>query len=167
MSVTSGSDIQSPVPSHTAQSASDWSISSISSIQLVTKDEQIVNDALLLFLRALLIYLPEARNVRCQWEVDRSPFDKAVFGNNRMTARTDGCLRAKNGQVFAIAEVKPNARSPKKRPELLWQETGEMIAWVMHDISHERECPPPLRNPWKEDLRKGVNSAKKYLDHSL
>ncbi|KAJ5145585.1 uncharacterized protein N7515_000149 [Penicillium bovifimosum] len=59
-----------------------------------------------------------------------------------MTARTDGCLRAKNGQVFAIAEVKPNARSHKRRPEVLWQETGEMIAWLMHDVRNKRKRPP-------------------------
>ncbi|KAJ5100442.1 hypothetical protein N7456_006494 [Penicillium angulare] len=89
--------------------------------------------------------LSAAVDVRCQWEVDRSPFEKAVFGKNQMTARTDGCLRANNGEVFAIAEVKPNARNRAKRPELLWQETGEMITWFMHDISVERNRLQPRR----------------------
>jgi hypothetical protein len=35
-----------------------------------------------------------------------------------MTGHTDGCLRAKDGQVFLIAEVKPNARGPKTRPDI-------------------------------------------------
>ncbi|KAJ5940087.1 hypothetical protein N7516_000255 [Penicillium verrucosum] len=92
-----------------------------------TKDEQLVNDALLLFLRALLVYQPE---LKCQWTAHRSPFSTAVFGRNQMNARTDGYLEA-NGEVFAIIEVKPNIRAPSVRPELLWQETGEMIAWII------------------------------------
>ncbi|KAJ5920350.1 hypothetical protein N7516_011208 [Penicillium verrucosum] len=101
-----------------------------------TKDEQLVNDALLLFLRALLVYQPE---LKCQWTAHRSPFSTAVFGRNKMNARTDGYLEA-NGEVFAIIEVKPNIRAPSVRPELLWQETGEMIAWIMHDEQHRRKC---------------------------
>lgn len=101
-----------------------------------TKDEQLVNDALLLFLRAVLVYQPE---LKCQWTAHRSPFSTAVFGRNQMNARTDGYLEA-NGEVFAIVEVKPNTRAPSKRPELLWQETGEMIAWIMHDVKHGRKC---------------------------
>ncbi|OQD64837.1 hypothetical protein PENPOL_c007G05098 [Penicillium polonicum] len=101
-----------------------------------TKDEQLVNDALLLFLRTLLVYQSE---LKCHWAADRSPFSKAIFGDNSMTARTDGYLEA-NGEVFAIVEVKPNSRDPEKRPEVLWQETGEMIAWIMHDDKHKRKC---------------------------
>lgn len=103
-----------------------------------TKDEQLVNDALLLFLKALLVY---QSIIRCQWESDRSPFYKAIFGDNSMTARTDGYLGA-NGKVFAIVEVKPNIRDRERRPELLWQETGEMIAWLMHDANNKRKCEP-------------------------
>ncbi|KAJ5121095.1 uncharacterized protein N7515_009056 [Penicillium bovifimosum] len=128
VSMASGSDSQSPLHSQSGISAaaSDWSTSSSAAVQVPTKDEQIVNDALLLLLRALLIYVPEARDVRCQWEVDRSAFDA-------------------NDEVFAIAEVKPNARSRKRRPEVPWQETGEMIAWLMHDVRKKRERPPPRR----------------------
>lgn len=49
-----------------------------------TKDEQLVNDALLLFLRTLLVYQSE---LKCHWAADRSPFSKAVFGDNSMVAR--------------------------------------------------------------------------------
>lgn len=101
-----------------------------------TKDEQLVNDALLLFLRTLLIYQSE---LKCHWAADRSPFSKATFGDNSMIARTDGYLEA-NGEVFAIVEVKPNIRHPENHEEVLWQETGEMIAWIMHDEKHERKC---------------------------
>ncbi|KAJ5931288.1 hypothetical protein N7516_005777 [Penicillium verrucosum] len=68
-----------------------------------TKDEQLVNDALLLFLRAVNIFPSE---LRCEWYSARSPFDAASFGNNSMTARTDGYLEA-NGEVFSILEVNP------------------------------------------------------------
>ncbi|CAI7653386.1 unnamed protein product [Penicillium viridicatum] len=101
-----------------------------------TKDEQLVNDALLLFLRTLLVYQSE---LKCHWAADRSPFSKATFGDNSMIARTDGYLEA-NGEVFAIVEVKPNIRHPEDHEEVLWQETGEMIAWIMHDEKHERKC---------------------------
>lgn len=101
-----------------------------------TKDEKLVNDALLLFLRTLLAYQSE---LKCHWAADRSPFSKATFGDNSMIACTDGYLEA-NGEVFAIVEVKPNIRDPVKRPEVLWQETGKMIAWIMHDDKHKRKC---------------------------
>ncbi|KOS39707.1 hypothetical protein ACN38_g9433, partial [Penicillium nordicum] len=68
-----------------------------------TKDEQLVNDALSLFLRAVTIFPSE---LRCEWYSARSPFDAASFDNNSMTARTDGYLEA-NGEVFSIVEVKP------------------------------------------------------------
>ncbi|KAJ5509648.1 hypothetical protein N7527_011791 [Penicillium freii] len=101
-----------------------------------TKDEKIVNNALLLFLRTLLAYQSE---LKCHWAADRSPFSKATFGDNSMMACTDGYLEA-NGEVFAIVEVKPHIRDPVKRPEVLWQETGKMIAWIMHDDKHKRKC---------------------------
>ncbi|CAI7599472.1 unnamed protein product [Penicillium glandicola] len=102
-----------------------------------TEDEQIVNDALLQFLTALVIYYPDSK---CQWTSARSPFGKTKFGQNSMKARTDGYLTA-NGEVFAIVEVKPQIRDRKRRPEVLWQETGEMVAWIMRDGKHGRKCP--------------------------
>ena len=47
-----------------------------------------------------------------------------------MIARTDGYLEA-NGEVFAIVEVKPNTRDSVNHLEVLWQETGEVIAWIL------------------------------------
>ena len=101
-----------------------------------TKDERIVKDALLLFLRAVTF----ASELRCEWYSAGSPFDAASFGNNSMTARTDGYLEA-NGEVFAIVEVKPQIRDRIKRPEVLWQETSEMAVWIMHDDKNSRQCP--------------------------
>lgn len=102
-----------------------------------TKDEQIVNDALVLFLRAVTIFPSE---LRCEWYSARSPFNTASFGNNSMTARTDGYLEA-NGEVFSIVEVKPQIRDRVKRPEVMWQETSEMVVWIMHDEKNSRQCP--------------------------
>ncbi|KAJ6190835.1 hypothetical protein N7519_000856 [Penicillium mononematosum] len=107
-----------------------YSTASGSGAEMVdTKDEQLVNDALLLFLGAVLVYQPE---LKCQWTAHGSPFSTAVFGSNKMIAHTDGYLEA-NGEVFAIVE------------ELLWQETDEMIAWIMHDEKHGRKCEPRRR----------------------
>ncbi|KAJ6089623.1 hypothetical protein N7467_004839 [Penicillium canescens] len=61
-----------------------------------TKDEQIVNDALLLFLRALTITIP---NAQCKWSSARAPFDPVRFGTNTMTARNDGYLQGINVPV--------------------------------------------------------------------
>ncbi|KAJ5365423.1 hypothetical protein N7517_008309 [Penicillium concentricum] len=100
-----------------------------------TNDEQLVNDALIFFTKAVLVYQSQ---IRCQWTSERSLLSQAVFGNNTMNARTDGYLEA-DKEVFAIVEVKPNTRDPVNRPALLWQETGEMVVWIMHDQKHERK----------------------------
>ncbi|OQE20220.1 hypothetical protein PENFLA_c017G02734 [Penicillium flavigenum] len=59
-----------------------------------------------------------------------------------MTARIDGCLVGINDSgIFAIAEVKPRIRNCVKWPELLWQETAEMVSWILHDDEEARETP--------------------------
>lgn len=102
-----------------------------------TEDEQVVNDALLHFLTAVVVYYTDAK---CQWTSARSPFGKIEFGKNSMKARTDGYLVA-NGEVFAIIEVKPQIRARQTRPQVLWQETGQTVAWIMWDETHSRKCP--------------------------
>ncbi|KAJ6004361.1 hypothetical protein N7522_006006 [Penicillium canescens] len=52
-----------------------------------TKDKQFVNDALLLFLRALTITIP---NAQCKCSSARAPFDPVRFGTNTTTAHNDG-----------------------------------------------------------------------------
>ncbi|KAJ5735159.1 uncharacterized protein N7483_000284 [Penicillium malachiteum] len=52
-----------------------------------TKDEQIVNTALIDFLNAFIIH----ENMPVQWTLYRKPF-KAEFKDNSFEARTDGCL---------------------------------------------------------------------------
>ena len=39
--------------------------------------------------------------------------------------------------IFAIAEVKPKHRDTDSRPEVLWQEACEMVAWISHEIKNE------------------------------
>lgn len=39
--------------------------------------------------------------------------------------------------IFAIAEVKTKHRVTDSRPEVLWQETCEMVAWISHEIKNE------------------------------
>ncbi|CAG8895156.1 unnamed protein product [Penicillium egyptiacum] len=104
-----------------------------------TKDKQLVNDPLLLFLQALTVHLPD---MRCEWSSIRSPFMKASFGNNTMTARIDGCLVGTDtDDIFAIAELKPKVRNRNAWPELLWQEAAEMVPWILHDEEQPRETP--------------------------
>ncbi|KAK4868430.1 hypothetical protein LT330_007152 [Penicillium expansum] len=114
-----------------------------------TIDEQLVNDALLLFLRILTVHLPD---MRCEWSSIRSPFIKTSFGANTMTARIDGCLVGVNTpEIFAIVEVKPRVRNRAKWPELLWQETGEMVSWILHDRSQDRATPVHQRLLYEDE----------------
>ncbi|CAG7941687.1 unnamed protein product [Penicillium nalgiovense] len=117
-----------------------------------TKDEQLVNDALLLFLRALTVHLPD---MRCEWSSIRSPFMTASFGDHEMTARIDGCLVGiEDSGIFAIAEVKPRVRNRVKWPELLWQETAEMVSWILHDDEEAWETPDHQRLLVSQDNHK-------------
>ena len=96
-----------------------------------TKDEQIVNESLMSFLKALTINIS---GVRCHWTSARELFHSVQSGDTKMTARTDGYLQGIDiSDVFSIVEVKPGIRNRRAHPEVLWQESAEMIAWVMHD----------------------------------
>lgn len=101
-------------------------------INAKTKDEEIVNVALLDFLRAVTLSL--GTEVECQWTPARAPFAKVKFGDNAFTARVDGYLEGKDdSEIFAIIEVKAGTRDRLNRPSVFWQETAEMVAWIMHD----------------------------------
>ncbi|KZN89842.1 hypothetical protein EN45_084780 [Penicillium chrysogenum] len=66
----------------------------------------------------------------------------ASFGDNETTARIEWCLvGTKDSGIFAIAEVKPRVRNRVKWPELLWQETAEMVSWILHDDEESRKTP--------------------------
>ncbi|PYH37732.1 uncharacterized protein BO87DRAFT_448262 [Aspergillus neoniger CBS 115656] len=93
-----------------------------------TKDEQIVNTALVDFLNALTVHFPEASG----WTLHRKSF-KAEFTNGSYEARTDGYLKGgSGGRARALIEVKPMLRE-KKRIPICMQEAAQMVAWIKSD----------------------------------
>ncbi|GKZ20428.1 hypothetical protein AbraIFM66951_002716 [Aspergillus brasiliensis] len=99
-----------------------------------TKDEQIVNCALVIFLNALTVPFKLANN----WTLHRKVF-KAKFDGASFEARTDGYLDDRRGKAQAIIEVKPVRRSKKSVP-IQMQESAQMVAWIKNDC----EMPNPI-----------------------
>lgn len=96
-----------------------------------TRDEQIVNTALLLFLRAVSIH--RLRNPN--WTLQRRIF-KVDFPKGKLEARTDGFLElnlasASKSKVKAIVEVKPCVRQGNL--QIRMQESAQMVAWIASD----------------------------------
>ncbi|PWY87803.1 hypothetical protein BO94DRAFT_574909 [Aspergillus sclerotioniger CBS 115572] len=89
-----------------------------------TKDEQIVNTALIDFLNAFTIHM----NVQSHWTLYRKPF-VANFRSASFEARTDGCLEDGGPKTFAIVEVKPMVRF-KQSNRISMQEAAEIVAWI-------------------------------------
>lgn len=97
-----------------------------------TKDEQLVNTALLVFLNALTVHF----SLENDWTPHRKIF-VAKFQNSSFQARTDGYLGDRsNGKVRALVEVKPALRAINLR-RIRMQESAEIVAWIMNspDIS--------------------------------
>ncbi|PLB38958.1 uncharacterized protein BDW47DRAFT_18344 [Aspergillus candidus] len=96
-----------------------------------TKDEQIVNAALVVFLNALTIHSPIIK--RCDWSLHRysflSEFDVAKF-----VSRTDGYLDDSRGNPYALIEVKPIIRGVTSQSQIQMQEGSQMASWIKHDI---------------------------------
>ncbi|RAL03103.1 uncharacterized protein BO80DRAFT_453317 [Aspergillus ibericus CBS 121593] len=92
-----------------------------------TKDEQIVNTALVDFLNAFIIHY----KLPVYWTLYRKPFI-ATFGNGAFEARTDGCLEDRASKTYAIVEVKPMLRE-REVVRISMQETAEMVAWIKCD----------------------------------
>ncbi|PYH65241.1 uncharacterized protein BO88DRAFT_471623 [Aspergillus vadensis CBS 113365] len=92
-----------------------------------TRDEQIVNCALVIFMNALTAPFKLANN----WTLHRKAF-KADFGDASFEARTDGYLDDRQGNAQAIIEVKPVMRA-KKLAAIRMQESAQMVAWVKSD----------------------------------
>ncbi|CAI7631573.1 unnamed protein product [Penicillium glandicola] len=82
-----------------------------------TKDEQIVNTALIVFLNALTTHFDFYSN----WTLHRKPF-VATFENAQFEARTDGYLDSPGGKTRVLIEVKP-----------VMQESAQMVAWIKSD----------------------------------
>ncbi|KAJ5213232.1 hypothetical protein N7449_000401 [Penicillium cf. viridicatum] len=94
-----------------------------------TKDEQIVNTALVDFLNALSMHFPQASG----WTLHRKSF-KAAFQHASFEARTDGYLEdgGSSERVRALIEVKPMLRAKKRNP-IRMQEAAQMVAWIKSD----------------------------------
>ncbi|KAJ5630023.1 hypothetical protein N7528_003680 [Penicillium herquei] len=144
-----------------AAAGSDWTAK--------TKDEQEVNDALLLFLKALTVSIP---GVSMKWNSFRSPLDKVIFGENEMTARVDGFLGAKDPHIpdiFAVAEVQSQVRHPDSRPQVFWQEAAEIVALICHDQKPEnsvRKRPSDIKR-YQHGFVKTVLSPLQVDKHKL
>ncbi|OJD16609.1 hypothetical protein AJ78_03249 [Emergomyces pasteurianus Ep9510] len=92
-----------------------------------TKDEQIVNTALVNFLSALTLHAGLANH----WTLHRKSF-KAHFTHAFFEARTDGYLEdtKPGGKVRALIEVKAVPRE-RKRKMICMQEAAQMVAWIL------------------------------------
>jgi hypothetical protein len=90
-----------------------------------TKDEQIVNTALLLFLSTTTIHHP---GVKLDWSLERRAFKFSKL----FKANVDGVLLTR---AAAIAEVKPCIRETKKE-RIQLQESAQMAAWINSDPEH-------------------------------
>lgn len=117
-----------------------------------TPAEKIVSEALLNLLRAITLNIPD---VACQWSSPRVLFNTVPFGPNQMIAYTDGYLATNlSRELFAIVDVKPMPRDRQNRPEVLWQEAAEMVAWIMSD-ANTRQCPLSEQVPYTFCIWKG------------
>ncbi|KAJ5587728.1 uncharacterized protein N7459_003493 [Penicillium hispanicum] len=92
-----------------------------------TKDEQIVNCALVIFLNALTMRFIFNNH----WTLHRKAL-KATFRDTSFEARTDGYLGDSQGYARVLIEVKPVMRE-KKSLAIQMQETAQMVAWIKSD----------------------------------
>ncbi|PKX92916.1 uncharacterized protein P174DRAFT_216266 [Aspergillus novofumigatus IBT 16806] len=103
-----------------------------------TTDEQYVNQALITFLDAVTVNLPE---VKRHWGIRRFPF-KVQFALASMEAHTDGYLYGlkANDEAFAIVETKAHLRKRNSEGARIYmQESAEMVAWIFRDARNSRE----------------------------
>ncbi|GFF29136.1 hypothetical protein IFM51744_00753 [Aspergillus udagawae] len=105
-----------------------------------TRDEQYVNQALMAFLDAVALNIP---NNKCTWGIRRLAF-KVEFKKATMESRTDGYLYGPEGgdEAFAIVETKAHPRKRRDRGlEIYMQESAEMVAWIRRDARAGRKVP--------------------------
>ncbi|ODM19157.1 hypothetical protein SI65_05774 [Aspergillus cristatus] len=103
-----------------------------------TIDEQIVNTALLNFLKAITQHFSDISH---RWTINRKAFHATAKGTKLYEARTDGCLSHDDGQsVCPLIEVKAAVRS-KKLYDIFMQESAQMVAWTLND-TEEYVLPP-------------------------
>lgn len=107
-----------------------------------TRDEQIVNTALINFLDALTIHFSFSSN----WTLHRKAFT-ATFDDARFEARTDGYLDDAYGSPSVIIEVKPMIRE-RKLVAIQMQESAQMVAWLKADHDIPEGCARTCVSPW-------------------
>ncbi|PGH02101.1 hypothetical protein AJ79_07738 [Helicocarpus griseus UAMH5409] len=96
------------------------------------EDEQTVNAAIVIFLKALTAHSPALSS---EWTMHRKAF-KANFQNSEYEARVDGYLRGTaQKDVRAIIEAKTSVRE-SNLSGIRIQESAQMVAWL-------KECPQP------------------------
>ncbi|KAJ5667886.1 uncharacterized protein N7477_006456, partial [Penicillium maclennaniae] len=132
------------------------------------KDEQIVHEGVMSLLRALTITIVD---VRCRWTSHPNPFSSVELGpegrSKKLTALTDGYLEGISGpkRIYALVEAKAAIRHRIARPEVLWQEAAEIIAWIMTDpLGSYPEC---LKDMIPDDKDAGRGSCRMLIsqDH--
>ncbi|PKY02228.1 hypothetical protein P168DRAFT_329186 [Aspergillus campestris IBT 28561] len=101
-----------------------------------TKDEQIVNAALVIFLNALTIHFPIIE--RCEWTMHRQAF-VSIFEEAESESRTDGYLDDGKENPYALIEVKPITRTLASQSRIQMQEGSQMAGWIKTDTNASLE----------------------------
>ena len=98
-----------------------------------TRDEQIVNSALIDYLNALTDHFDLGQH----WVLHRRP----LHGKKLYEARTDGYLTDKSGETCrGLIEVKA-ARRYKHLFEIFRQESAQMVAWIISEPDRDPRLP--------------------------
>ena len=127
------------VQSETLSVKSDLHISlltpaSSATVHPATKDENIVNTALVVFLQSFSYYLEKRLHV--YWTSERKSYTLGVGTNKCFEARCDGALVGERShEMRVILEAKPMVRQlgTKKALDICMQESAQMAAWIAHE----------------------------------
>lgn len=93
-----------------------------------TINEQIVNTALVNFLKAITEHFP---GITQRWTIHPWTFNATAKGTKLYEARTDGFLSDRyNRHLCSIIEVKAAQRS-QKMFDIFMQESAQMVAWIL------------------------------------
>lgn len=104
----------------------------------MTIDEQIVNTALLNFLKAIT---ESFSDITHHWAIHRNALHATVNERELYEARTDGYLSGNSGSsIRALVEVKAAVRS-KKVDEIFMQESAQMVAWILNQPEEYLKMP--------------------------
>ncbi|KAJ6189228.1 hypothetical protein N7519_004136 [Penicillium mononematosum] len=120
--------VQAPVPSPGPSPPNTISRELDKILYPPTKDEQIVNTALIVFLNALTTHFDFYSN----WTLHRKPF-VATFENAQFEARTDGYLDSPGEKPRVLIEVKPVLRFSNLLAIQMQEGAAQMVAWIKSD----------------------------------